>query len=74
MAVALVARKAIPKLIERIAAGKYLNPYAPQKVLYNGTNMVEFALANGQTTMKNKKYLTKEELKLLEKTMRKMKK
>lgn len=39
-----------------------------------GTNMVEFALANGKTIMKNKKYLAKEELKILEKTMRKMKK
>lgn len=74
LGVGLAVSKGIPKLIERSAAGKYVNPYAPQKVLYNGTNMVEFALANGQTTMKNKKYLTKEELKLLEKTMRKMKK
>lgn len=74
LSVGLAASKGIPKLIERSAAGKYVNPYAPQKVLYNGTNMVEFALANGETIMKNKKYLTKEELKILEKTMRKMKK
>lgn len=67
----LTVSKVIPKLIARSAAGKYVDPYAPQKILYNGTNMVEFALANGTTIMKNKKYLTKEELKILEKTMRK---